>query len=62
MKKCIITTILLVTVSPFRTFATEQVYKQEVSHHKLAKVGTINVSQSGGQISSPHDLRKHYQN
>lgn len=48
MKKCIITTILLVAVSPFRTFATEQVYKQEISHHKLVKVGTINVSQSGG--------------
>lgn len=36
----------------------EQVSKQEISHFKLVKVGTINVSQSGGQISSPSDLRE----
>ncbi len=42
--------------------AAEQVSKQEISHFKLVKVGTINVSQSGGQISSPSDLRENCQN
>ncbi|ENZ2229897.1 DUF1471 family virulence protein SrfN [Salmonella enterica] len=58
MKKCIIAAALLATVASFSTLAAEQVSKQEISHFKLVKVGTINVSQSGGQISSPTDLRE----
>lgn len=58
MKKCIIAAALLATVASFSTLAAEQVSKQEISHFKLVKVGTINVSQSGGQISSPSDLRE----
>lgn len=51
MKKRIIAAALLATVASFSTLAAEQVSKQEISHFKLVKVGTINVSQSGGQIS-----------
>ncbi|EAM6531084.1 DUF1471 domain-containing protein [Salmonella enterica] len=58
MKKCIIAATLLATASSFSTFAAEQVSKQEISHFKLVKVGTVNVTQSGGQISSPTDLRE----
>lgn len=58
MKKRIIAAALLATVASFSTLAAEQVSKQEISHFKLVKVGTINVSQSGGQISSPSDLRE----
>ncbi|EBC2519375.1 DUF1471 domain-containing protein [Salmonella enterica subsp. enterica serovar Newport] len=54
MKKRIIAAALLATVASFSTLAAEQVF----SHFKLVKVGTINVSQSGGQISSPSDLRE----
>ncbi|WP_171922438.1 DUF1471 family virulence protein SrfN [Salmonella bongori] len=57
MKKLIIATALLATVSSFSALAAEQVSKEEINHFKLVKVGTINVSQSGGQISSPSDLR-----
>lgn len=57
MKKRIIAAALLATVSSFSTLAAEQVSKQEISHFKLVKVGTVNVSQSGGQIS-PTDLRE----
>lgn len=53
MKKRIIAAALLATVASFSTLAAEQVSKQEISHFKLVKVGTINVSQSGEQISSP---------
>ncbi|ELN2266739.1 DUF1471 domain-containing protein [Salmonella enterica subsp. enterica serovar Infantis] len=58
MKKRIIAAALLATVASFSTLAAEQVSKQKISHFKLVKVGTINVSQSGGQISSPSDLRE----
>ncbi len=57
-KNRIIAAALLATVASFSTLAAEQVSKQEISHFKLVKVGTINVSQSGGQISSPSDLRE----
>ncbi len=43
MKKCIIAAALLATVASFSTLAAEQVSKQEISHFKLVKVGTINV-------------------
>lgn len=58
MKKLIIATALLATVSSFSALAADQVSKEEINHFKLVKVGTINVSQSGGQISSPSDLRE----
>ncbi|TGC91248.1 DUF1471 domain-containing protein, partial [Salmonella enterica] len=58
MKKRIIAAALLATVASFSTLAAEQVSKQEISHFKLVKVGTINVSQSGGQLASRSDLRE----
>lgn len=58
MKKLLIATALLATIASFSTIAAEQVSKEEISHFKLVKIGTVNVSQSGGQISSPTDLRE----
>ncbi|ENP2200655.1 DUF1471 domain-containing protein [Salmonella enterica] len=58
MKKIILVTTLLVAVSSFNAVAADQVSKEEIHHFKLVKVGTVNVSQSGGQISSPTDLRE----
>ncbi|EAT4894015.1 DUF1471 domain-containing protein [Salmonella enterica] len=56
MKKLIVATVMLAIFSSASAVAADQVSKEEISHFKLIKVGTINVSQSGGEISSPSDL------
>ncbi|EMK5834203.1 DUF1471 domain-containing protein, partial [Citrobacter sedlakii] len=53
MKKIAFATTLLVSAFSFSAIAADQVSKEEVDHFKLEKVGTVNVSQSGGAISSP---------
>ncbi|VEA42491.1 putative secreted protein [Salmonella enterica subsp. enterica] len=55
MKKRIIAAALLATVASFSTLAAEQVSKQEISHFKLVKVGTINVSPEW-RADFPHPL------
>jgi hypothetical protein len=56
MKKTALITAIVASAFSFSAFAATQVSKQEVDHFKLVKVGDINVSQSGGAISSPSDL------
>lgn len=57
-EKIAFATTLLVSAFSFSAIAADQVSKEEVDHFKLEKVGTVNVSQSGGAISSPSDLRE----
>lgn len=62
MKKRIIAAALLATVASFSTLAAEQVSKQEISHFKLVKVGTINVSRMAGRFPHPLICAKNCQN
>ncbi|MTH47213.1 YdgH/BhsA/McbA family protein [Intestinirhabdus alba] len=57
MKKIALATSLLISAFSFGAIAADQVSKEEVDHFRLVKIGNINVSQSGGAISSPSDLR-----
>lgn len=56
MKKSIFVVSLLSSLSVFSTFSAEQVSQEQVEHFKLVKTGTVQVSQSAGDISSPTDL------
>lgn len=56
MKRLMMATAVLAIFSSAGAMAADQVSKEEIAHFKLVKVGTINVSQSGGEISSPSDL------
>ncbi|NUU66456.1 DUF1471 domain-containing protein [Enterobacteriaceae bacterium BIT-l23] len=56
MKKTALITAIVASAFSFSAFAATQVSKQEIDQFKLVKVGDINVSQSGGAISSPSDL------
>ncbi|MBE5250650.1 DUF1471 domain-containing protein [Mixta mediterraneensis] len=58
MKKIAFATSLLISAFSFSALAADQVSKEEVDHFKLVKIGNVNVSQSGGSISSPSDLHK----
>lgn len=58
MKKLVLATSLLASVFSFGAFAAQQISQEEVDHFKLVKVGTVNVSQTGGEISSPSDLHE----
>lgn len=58
MKKIILATSLLISTFSFSAFAAEQVSKDEIAHFKLVKVGNISVSETGGAVSSPMDLRE----
>lgn len=58
MKKIFLATSLLISAFSFSTFAAEQVSKEEVDHFKLVKIVNVDVSQSGGDISSPSDLHE----
>ncbi|ELQ9310782.1 DUF1471 domain-containing protein [Serratia marcescens] len=53
MKKAILVVSLM---STFSVFAAEQVSQEQVDHFKLVKTGTVQVSQSAGDISSPSEL------
>ncbi|WP_413715600.1 DUF1471 domain-containing protein [Serratia ureilytica] len=53
MKKAILVVSLM---STFSAFSAEQVSQEQVEHFKLVKAGTVQVSQSAGDISSPSDL------
>lgn len=57
MKKYTLVASLLVSAFSFGAMAADSVSKDEVDHFKLVKIGTVNVSQSGGAISSPSDLK-----
>lgn len=57
MKKTILATSLLLSAFSCNVFAAEQVSKDEINHFKLVKVGNISVSETGGAVSSPMDLR-----
>lgn len=54
MKKLLLTAVLLAT--SYSAFSADLISAQEAKHFKLTSVGNINVSDSGGQISSPSDL------
>lgn len=56
MKKTIFVVSLLSSFSVFSAFSAEQVSQEQVEHFKLVKMGTVQVSQSAGDISSPTDL------
>ncbi|WP_297201097.1 DUF1471 domain-containing protein [uncultured Pluralibacter sp.] len=56
MKKLLLATSLMASVFSFGALAAQQISQEEVDHFKLVKIGTVNVSQSGGAISSPSDL------
>ncbi|POT57670.1 hypothetical protein C3432_06860 [Citrobacter amalonaticus] len=57
MKKIALATTLLLSAFSFGAVAADQVSKDEVDHFKLVKIGSVNVSQTQGAISSPSDLR-----
>lgn len=54
MKKLLLA--LAMSTIAFGASAATSISKDEVSHFKLEKVGTINVGPSQGQVSSPSDL------
>ncbi|AIR02122.1 DUF1471 domain-containing protein [Pluralibacter gergoviae] len=56
MKKPLIAAAVLFSLLTGSTFAAQLVSQQDVKHFKLVKIGTVNVTQSGGAISSPSDL------
>ncbi|MBI6152201.1 DUF1471 domain-containing protein [Serratia surfactantfaciens] len=56
MKKAILVVSLVFTFSVSSAFSAEQVSQEQVDHFKLVKTGTVQVSQSAGEISSPSDL------
>lgn len=56
MKKVTLAASLLISCFSFSAFAAQLVSKEEVDHYKLVKVGSVNVSQTGGAVSSPSDL------
>lgn len=56
MKKVTLAASLLISSFSFSAFAAQLVSKEEVDHYKLVKVGSVNVSQTGGAVSSPSDL------
>jgi len=42
----------------FATQAAQNISKEEVTHFKLTKIGSISVAETGGVISSPSDLHR----
>lgn len=58
MKKVTLAASLLISCFSFSAFAAQLVSKEEVDHYKLVKVGSVNVSQTGGAVSSPSDLHE----
>lgn len=56
MKKVTLAASLLISCFSFSALAAQLVSKEEVDHYKLVKVGSVNVSQTGGAVSSPSDL------
>lgn len=56
MKKVLLA--LVVSTLAFGASAATSISKDEVSHFKLEKIGTINIGPSGGQVSSPSDLHE----
>jgi hypothetical protein len=58
MKTTALAASLLIATFSFGAFAADQVSKDEIKHFKLVKVGDISVSQTGGTVSSPSDLRE----
>ncbi|MCW0273169.1 DUF1471 domain-containing protein, partial [Klebsiella pneumoniae] len=55
MKKVIVA--LALSAVAFGASAAQLITKEEVKHFKLTKVGPISVGPSGGEFSSPSDLR-----
>ena len=53
MKKVTLAASLLISCFSFSAFAAQLVSQQEVDHYKLVKVGSVNVAQTGGAVSSP---------
>ena len=58
MKKVTLAASLLISCFSFSAFSAQLVSKEEVDHYKLVKVGSVNVSQTGGAVSSPSDLHE----
>lgn len=56
MKKTALIASLLMSAVSFGAVAATQISKQEADHFKLTSLGNVNVSASGGTISSPSDL------
>lgn len=56
MKKITLAASLLISTFSFSAFSAQLVSQQEVDQYKLVKIGSVNVAQSGGTISSPSDL------
>ena len=58
MKKVTLAASLLISCFSFSAFAAQLVSQQEVDHYKLVKVGSVNVAQTGGAVSSPRALHE----
>jgi len=58
MKKLVIATTLTLSMISMSALSAELISKNEAQHFKLEHIGNINVSSTGGQISSPMDLHK----
>ncbi len=56
-RSIVLATILGVTCS-FAVQAAQNISKEEVTHFKLTKIGSISVAETGGTISSPSDLHR----
>lgn len=58
MKKITLAASLLISAFSFSAVAAQLVSQQEVDHYKLVKIGSVNVAQTGGAVSSPSDLHE----
>ncbi|BDH47797.1 hypothetical protein TUM12370_38410 [Salmonella enterica subsp. enterica serovar Choleraesuis] len=56
MKKILISSALLASMTVFGASAADLISKQEADHFKATYIGNIHVSESGGKIASPSDL------
>ncbi|MBK4715576.1 MULTISPECIES: YdgH/BhsA/McbA family protein [Tenebrionibacter/Tenebrionicola group] len=56
MKKTALIACVMMSAVSFSAFAATQISKDEADHFKLTSLGNVNVSTSGGTVSSPSDL------
>ncbi len=56
MKKIALIASLLVSMTSLSSFAADQISREEAKHFNLTSLGNVNVSATGGTISSPSDL------
>lgn len=57
MKRALILSLFFFGVSSFTANAAQMLTKEEVSHYKLEKIGTLSVDSGGKEFSMPSDLQ-----